>query len=273
MKRLLLLCVLLAAGCTRPTDNGWLGYAEGETAMIAAPGAGWVSGMTIKRGDTVQKGQTLFRLDDIRQEAATNVAKASLEAANAQIAEARANLAYTQKELTRQTTLVREQAGTVAALDLARSNSQSARARLTQLEAQANQSRANLADTSYQLSERSITARTQGRVEDIFFREGEYAPAMTPVVAILPPENVFVRFFVPESEFSKIRLGQKVAITCDGCAANITGNISFIASKQEFTPPVIFSVGNREKLVFKVEARAPWGLKLNPGQPVQVRPL
>jgi HlyD family secretion protein len=273
MKRLPLFCVLLLSACTRPTDNGWLGYAEGETAMIAAPSAGWVSGMTIKRGDSVTKGQTLFRLDDIRQEAAANIAKASLEAANAQIAEARATLALTQKELARQTNLVREQAGTAQALDVARSNYQTARARLAQLEAQANQSKANLTDTSYQLAERSITARTQGRVEDIFFREGEYAPAMTPVVAILPPENVFVRFFVPESEFGKIRLGQKVGISCDGCAQNITASISFIASKQEFTPPVIFSVGNREKLVFKVEARAPGGLKLNPGQPVVVRPL
>ena len=77
-----------------------------------------------------------------------------------QIAEARANLALTQKELQRQTNLVREQAGTAQALDVARSNYQAAQARLNQLQAQVNQSRANLADTSYQLSERSITART-----------------------------------------------------------------------------------------------------------------
>jgi HlyD family secretion protein len=49
--------------------------------------------------------------------------------------------------------------------------------------------------------------------------------------------------------------------------------VSFIAAQEEFTPPVIFSVGNREKLVFKIEARAPRGLSLNPGQPVEVRPL
>jgi HlyD family secretion protein len=49
--------------------------------------------------------------------------------------------------------------------------------------------------------------------------------------------------------------------------------VSFIAAQEEFTPPVIFSIGNREKLVFKVEARAPGGLALHPGQPVDVRPL
>ena len=96
---------------------------------------------------------------------------------------------------------------------------------------------------------------------------------MTPVVSILPPENVYVRFFVPETEFARLKLGQRVAITCDGCAAGITATVSFIAAQEEFTPPVIFSIGSREKLVFKVEARAPGGLRLNPGQPVEVRPL
>jgi len=116
-------------------------------------------------------------------------------------------------------------------------------------------------------------AKTEGRVEDIYFREGEYAPAMTPVVSVLPPKNIYVRFFVPETQFAKMRLGQKVSITCDSCAKNITATVTFIAQQQEFTPPVIFSVGSREKLVFKLEARAPGGLKLNPGQPVEVHPL
>ena len=49
--------------------------------------------------------------------------------------------------------------------------------------------------------------------------------------------------------------GQTVAIACDGCAADLTATITFIAQQEEFTPPVIYSVGNREKLVFKAEAR------------------
>jgi HlyD family secretion protein len=96
---------------------------------------------------------------------------------------------------------------------------------------------------------------------------------MTPVVSILPPKNIYVRFFVPETEFAHVKLGQRVSIGCDGCAAGITATVTFIAQQEEFTPPVIFSIGSREKLVFKLEARAPGGLKLNPGQPVQVRPL
>lgn len=273
MKRLSLIVLLLCAGCDRPADTGWLGYAEGETAMIAAPSAGWLSGLGVKRGDTVTTGQTLFHLDDTEQSSATQQAQAGVASVQAQIVEAKAALAYAQIDLARQTRLVGEKAAAQQALDLSRQNFKTAQSRLAALEAQAKQNEAAFTGAAYQQSERSIAARTQGIVQDIFFREGEYVPAMTPVIAVLPPENVFVRFFVPESEFSKIHLGQKVTVSCDGCAADITAAISFIASTEEFTPPVIFSVGNREKLVFKVEARANGGLKLNPGQPVQVRPL
>jgi HlyD family secretion protein len=110
-------------------------------------------------------------------------------------------------------------------------------------------------------------------VEDVFFRQGEYASSGAPVVSILPPENVFVRFFVPETEIANLRPGTPVHIGCDGCAPDLTGTISFISSQAEFTPPVIYSVGNRERLVFKAEARAPSGLPLRPGLPVEVWPV
>jgi HlyD family secretion protein len=68
-------------------------------------------------------------------------------------------------------------------------------------------------------------------------------------------------------------LGDQVHIRCDGCADGLTGTISFIASQAEFTPPVIYSVGNRERLVFKAEARVADGLPLRPGLPMEVWPV
>ena len=132
---------------------------------------------------------------------------------------------------------------------------------------------AGVVDSAYQLSQRDVVALTSGRVQDIFFWPGEFAPAMTPVVSVLPPDRVFVRFFVPQSQFASIKLGQEVRISCDGCGQGMTARITFISAQQEFTPPVIFSEDSRERLVFKIEARTPGGLRLNPGQPVEVRPL
>jgi HlyD family secretion protein len=83
---------------------------------------------------------------------------------------------------------------------------------------------------------------------------------------------VKVRFFVPETRLGAVKVGQKVSLACDGCAAPIDASVSFIASQAEFTPPVIYSKDNRTKLVFLVEARpAPAdATKLHPGQPVDV---
>jgi HlyD family secretion protein len=229
--------------------------------------------LAVRRGQQVAHGDLLFTLDDTREQAARDEAAAMLAQTGAQMADARAALALAQKELTRQSGLLRAHAGTQQNYDVAKSTYRQAVARIAQIEAQAQQAKATLADTRYQLSQRDVTARTEGRVEDIYFRQGEYAPAMTPVISVLPPKNIYVRFFVPETQFAKMKLGQRVSITCDSCAKNITATVTFIAQQEEFTPPVIFSVGNREKLVFKLEARAPGGLKLNPGQPVEVHPL
>ncbi len=269
----LLALLLLLAGCGQNDGKTWLGYAEGEDAFIAAPQSGWVARVAVQRGDAVHVGDLLFTLDDTNQQSARDQANAAIAVAQSQLVAAKANLVLTQKELARQANLLAEQAGTKQAYDVAKASYDSAAAQVSQIEAQIAQARASLTGAAYQLSERDVTSRTAGRVEDVYFRTGEYAPAMTPVVSVLPPQNIYVRFFVPESEFARVKLGQRVAISCDGCAQNIVATVTFIAQQEEFTPPVIFSIGSREKLVFKIEARAPGGLKLNPGQPVDVRPL
>ncbi|MEI9990350.1 MAG: efflux RND transporter periplasmic adaptor subunit [Rhizomicrobium sp.] len=275
MKHALMLAVLLLlAGCGGDDDKpAWLGYVEGEDAFIAAPQAGWVARVAVRRGDAVRTGDLLFTLDDTNQASARDQANAAIAVAQGQLAAAKANLVLAQKQLVRQANLLAEQAGTKQAYDVAKATYDSAGAQVAQIEAQIAQARASLAGAAYQLSERDVIARTTGRVEDVYFRAGEYAPAMTPVVSVLPPQNVFVRFFVPEGQLAHVKLGQRVAISCDGCARSIAATITFIAQQEEFTPPVIFSVGSREKLVFKLEARVPGGIRLNPGQPVDVRPL
>lgn len=274
MRKIVAALMLMAlAGCGESDDHAWLGYAEGDTAFIAAPQAGWVANLRVERGADVKLGDMLFALDDTVQTSARDQAQAQIAQAQGQMGQARASLELAQKELVRQQGLLRAGATSKQALDQAKSAHDTAAALVAQIDAAEQQARATLTGAAYQLSERVVVSRTAGRVQDVFFRPGEYAPAMTPVVSILPPGNVYVRFFVPETEFARVRLGEKVSIHCDGCARDLTATVSFIAAQEEFTPPVIFSVGNREKLVFKVEARAPGGLALHPGQPVDVRPI
>jgi HlyD family secretion protein len=280
------LSLLVLTSCTKKVDDAWLGYAEGDEALISAPQPGWVTTMKVQRGQAVYRGDLLFVLDDTREAAARDQAAASLQAAQAALVQARssmaqeqANLAYTRTELGRQDRLAQAAIGTPTQRDAARNAFAQSQARIGQLQAQIAQMQAQIAQTqaglgsaSYTLSQREIVAQTEGAVQDINFREGEYVPASIPVLSVLPPGNIYVRFFVPEGQLSRAYLGRKVRISCDGCQP-IDAQITFIAAQQEFTPPVIFSNESREKLVFKLEARAQGGLKLHPGQPVEVRPL
>ena len=132
--------------------------------------------------------------------------------------------------------------------------------------------RALASQWAWRLSQKEVAATQAGLVVDTLYREGEWVPAGRPVVRLLPPQNVKVRFFVRETEVGAIQPGRKVLMHCDGCAADVAGTVSYLADAPEYTPPVIYSNETRAKLVFMVEARpAPDAAQaLRPGQPVTV---
>ena len=90
-----LLCVLLAA-CERPGNGHWLGYVEGELALIAPPQAGWITSLEVARGAHVKPGQALFTLDAVRELAARDNANAQIAAAKEQASQATAQIAQAQ---------------------------------------------------------------------------------------------------------------------------------------------------------------------------------
>ena len=310
----LLSLLALLAGCD---DRGageerWLqGYAEGEYLRLAAPEAGWVEGMAVRRGDRVPAGASLFTLESGRERAAVREAEAGLARARAELAdlrlgkrpeeiarieadraEAGAALAYAEQDLRRQERLARMDAAAEARLDQARSAADERRARAAAAEAELAVARlparadrivaagagvaaaeAALAQACWRLARRTVRAPVAALVEDTVRRAGEWAPDGGVVVSLLPPGNVKVRFFVPEALLSGVRQGQRVAVRCDGCPDGMTATVRYIAPEAEFTPPVIYSVGSREKLVFLVEATPDPGSALHPGQPVDVDPV
>jgi HlyD family secretion protein len=120
-----------------------------------------------------------------------------------------------------------------------------------------------------------MIAPASGVVADVLARKGETLNTGEPVVSLLPPENIFIRFFIPEAMLSQVHRGDKVALHCDRCPTDLTGEISFIAPTAEYTPPVIFSEESRAKLVYMIEARPPASQEIqwNPGEPVIVKPI
>jgi len=154
--------------------------------------------------------------------------------------------------------LLKTQAGTQKNLDDAEAALRTAQARL------------NSAQT--RLARRKVFSPVTGSVQQIYYRGGELIPAGKPILALLPPGNLKVRFFVNEAMLPRLKIGDSVAISCDGCEPGITARISFISRTSEFTPPVIYSMEERSKLVFMIEARPPQRPeRLRVGQPVTVR--
>ena len=122
------------------------------------------------------------------------------------------------------------------------------------------------------LGKRKVFAPADGTVEEIYFRPGEVVNAGQGVVALLPPRNLKVRFFVAEPERAALR-GRSAHRRSHATAARPTSTPRSTSSRARPSsrPPVIFSREQRQKLVYLVEAR-PEGAaaELTAGQPVTV---
>ncbi len=218
-----------------------------------------------------------------------------IEQAEANVADVRATLERTKTDLDRGEGLARTGTITTQVLDQRRADFRSATARAASLDAALAQARAPLGRdreirgqhdaveaaqaavemAEWRLSQRRVTSPVAARVADVLARPGETIATGAPVVSLLPPGNIFARFFVSETELANIHYGDTVTLTCDGCQPNFPATISFISPRAEYTPPVIYSEASRAKLVYTVEARPPpdRAALLNPGQPVVVRPV
>ena len=234
---------LALAACSQSDDRGLQGWVEADLIFVSPDEAGRVETLSVREGDAVAKGAPLFTIDPDLQQADVEMAKATL--VNARQAFQRAQ------------TLVKTAAGTQKSLDDAEAALRTAEARLDSAQTR--------------LKRRTMASPVTGSVQQIYYRPGELAAAGRPVLALLPPGNIKVRFFVPETMLPKVALGDAVTIHCDGCKSDIQAKVSFISRTSEFTPPVIYSLDERSKLVFLIEARTQTPGDLRVGQPVDVR--
>jgi HlyD family secretion protein len=238
---LVVLALVGLAACTdkEPTFQGWV---EANLIFVGPDEQGRVATLAVREGDKVEAGAPLFSLD-------TELHKADLNMTMATLANAKQTFARTQQ-------LAKTGAGTQKDFD-------AAEAALRESEARVNTSQTRLA-------RRSVVAPVTGSVQQVYFRPGEMVTASRPIVALLPPGNIKVRFFVPEMMLPRISYGEAVTVRCDGCTGDLTAKVSFISKTAEFTPPVIYSLEERAKLVFLIEAVPTEPGNLRVGQPVDV---
>lgn len=300
----------LLAGCGKNSTDRFQGYIEGEYVYVASPEGGALTNLAVARGDSVKAGQLLFKLDPEPESAGVEQAKKNLaqaraelddltkgkrpteiDALSAQLDQAKANLKLAEDELQRREKLLDNHVISQEELDQARTQRDAAQARVSQLSAdlataklggradaiQAAQAavaslQAALTKAKWALGQKQQFAPTNAVVHDTLYRAGEWVAAGSPVVVLLPPANLKVRFFVPETILPQIKVGQSVSVHCDGATKPFKATVNYISTKAEYTPPVIYSRETRANLVFMIEAVFPPAdaSDLRPGQPADV---
>jgi len=305
------LAAVLLAGCSGNSSGAFQGYIEGEYVYVAAPLGGALTNLAVSRGGSVTNGQVLFELERGSEAAAVRQAEKNLAQAKSQLEDltkgkrpteiasleaqldrAKANLKLSSDQLAR-----REQLGTTDVvskeeLDKARAQRDADKAQVNQLAADLETARlggredaisaaqaavasqtAALDKAKWSFDQKQQCAPTNAFVQDTLYRQGEWVAAGTPVVVLLPPANLKVRFFVPETLLAKIKTGQSVQVCFDGAAKKYSATVNYISTQAEFTPPVLYNRENRTKLVYMIEANfSPAdAADLRPGQPVDIK--
>jgi len=308
---MLALVVVLLAGCSGNSTHEFQGYVEGEYVYVASPLGGSLTNLAVARGDEVKSGQLLFALERESEASAVRQAEKNLAqvqsqledltkgmrpseiaSLEAQLQQAQANLKLADDQLARREQLGGAQVVSKEELDQARAQRDADQAQVDHLtsdletaklggredaihaaQAAVASQQAALDKAKWSFDQKQQFAPADAFVQDTLYRQGEWVAAGNPVVVLLPPENLKVRFFVPQEVLPNIKTGEKVNVSFDGAARLYSATISYISTQVEFTPPVIYNRENRAKLVFMIEAKfspadAP---ELRPGQPVDVK--
>lgn len=296
-------------GACAPTAPLAVGYVEGEYVLMAPIEVAQVATVTVRRGDRVESGTAVATLEDADAKIEVAQAEAALAQAQAQLADlqvgkrpeeiavlkaqvdmAKAQAADAKRKYDRASDLYKRGTGTQADYDTASASLETANAQVGQAEAnlavgnlparpetikaadnQVKQARSTLEQAEWRLSKRVLTAPSPGRVNDVIRNPGDTAGPTAPVISMLPDGAVKLSVYVPESAFSSVKVGTELNVHCDGCGTGLKARVSYVSPDPEFTPPVIYSLENRQKLVYLVEARPDGDAgPLQPGQIVDV---
>lgn len=306
----LILMAIFLSGCGEPKQNNFQGYIEGEFVYLASSRSGRLNTLLIERGKTVKSNTLLFELDAEYEHYALQQAEQELIAASgllqdmltgkrpeevamaqAQLNQAKAEATNTAALLRRNEELIKKGGISQQELENSRADAKASAERVVELTEQiavfnlperedkivaqratVKAAEAKVAQARWDLAQKQVRAPDNGLIYDTLFRQGEWISAGSPVIQLLPPNKIKIRFFVPETMISNIKVGDAIQVSLDGKKNSILAHISYIATNAEYTPPIIYSNETRSKLVFMVEAIPELNIAplLHPGQPVNV---
>ena len=294
------------------TARSTVGYIEGDYRYLAAPRSGWLKSVTVNLGDAIHQGQLVFKYRSDSEQFAVNQADAQLQSQiaqsqnlttgarpeeiaslQAQLKSAQAQLLLAKKTLQRFQMLQRSRAVAQVQVDEMVAQVKTAQASVDSIQAQiraanlparkqtltasiatSKAAKAVLEKAQYDLSQLNVNSELAGEVSQVYYHTGEYVTQGQPIVQILPHANRKVIFYVPQDKLSTLKVGQVVKLQSIASQQPLlNASIRYISPQASYTPPVIYSNENADKLTFRVEGvlnTADNMPNLQVGQPVQV---
>ncbi|MBZ0113867.1 MAG: HlyD family efflux transporter periplasmic adaptor subunit [Thermoanaerobaculia bacterium] len=288
----LLACALWGLACPAktpdPSELPLLGTLERHRQDLVASANEPIRSIAVARGQAVEAGQLLVQLDDRRQAARVEAARATVQRYEARIEELerggrserrqearsaiaadRSEVELARLEVHRLQKLVEAQVSSQADLDRGQSRLETAQARLEASEAayrelvagatseELNQAfadltaaRANVVDLEVDLQRLAVHSPVAGIIDALPYEVGEVPGAGAPVATVISSGPAWVRVYLPQDTLAQTSIGLPARIEVDGLDRSLGGCVRFVASEATFTPYYSLSEHDRHRLSY-----------------------
>ena len=246
------------------------GRLEADEINIDTKYAGRIAEMLADEGDLVAAGQVVARMDtrDLaaslkKSEAQVSQARRAVDEANANVTQQKTQVLLAQQEFDRATALLKKGFQTQEVVDQRQQQLNGAIAGLEAATARVTESQHALEAATHdvelynvEIADNTLVAPHEGRIQYRIANIGEVLPAGGKVFAMLDTSYVYMDVYLPTETAGKVRFGADARIVLDAYPkVAIPAKVSFIASQAQFTPKIVETQSERDKLMFRIRVR------------------
>jgi HlyD family secretion protein len=248
------------------------GRIEAKQVDVAAKESLRVKEILVKEGDLVQPGQVVVKMDTVTLESQLTEAKASVAAAQEQVAVANSAIVKQKSlvenakvEFDRTTKLVAENAASQRELDSRKTQLEASTAALAEAEAKMQTAKqqvevalANVTTIQTRIDDATLKSPVRGRVLYRLVETGEVLGPGGKALTLINLEDVYMEIFLPSEQAASLTVGAEARVTADYAPGKaVAGSVSFVSPEAQFTPKQVETKSERDKLMFRVKIQVP----------------
>ncbi|PWY56795.1 hemolysin D [Legionella qingyii] len=261
--------LFLLTACEKE-NNTFSGYIDTDLVYLSADFGGRLTDLAVLKGQLVKNNQFLFKLEQTSELYNVEMSKLTQKDLLAQRQQILTQLNYNEINYRRTLEMRKQNAASQNDLDAAQRDLNISKEQLNDIDFKIKNNQVNTADKKWQMTRKENFAPELGIIFDTYYTQGEFVQAGAPVLSLITKNNIKAIFFVPEEKLDQLRLNARVKINSDHNEHFAEGHIFFISNIAEYSPPIIYSREERQRLVFRIEVKidSPDLEKIHLGQPV-----